>query len=62
MTPAGLRGVNDALAVHFLDPALANAFVARWCLAYRIATVEGGFQVPEDAPSERMPAKPHSTP
>ena len=26
--PAGLRGVvNDAIAIYFLDPALANAFV-----------------------------------
>lgn len=63
MTPAGLRGVvNDALAIYFLDPALANAFVARWCLAYRVATVEGSFQVREDAPTLRVPAKPHSTP
>jgi hypothetical protein len=29
MTPAGRRGaVNDAFAIYFLDPALANAFVA----------------------------------
>ena len=62
-TPAGLRGVvNDALAIYFLDPALANAFVARWCLAYRIATVEGSFQVREDAPAERVPLPPHSMP
>ena len=63
MTPAGLRGVaNDALAIYFLDTALANAFVARWCLGYRIETVEGSFPLREDAPAERVPAKPHSTP
>src|SRR5437763_11489752 len=39
ITPAGLRGVvNDALAIYFLDSALANAFVARWCLGYRVET------------------------
>ena len=33
MTPSGLRGiVNDAVAVYFADPALATAFVARWCV------------------------------
>jgi hypothetical protein len=32
MTPAGLRGViNDAVAIYFLDAALAAAFVSRWC-------------------------------
>jgi hypothetical protein len=31
MTPSGLRGVvNDAVAVHFADVAIAGTFVARW--------------------------------
>jgi hypothetical protein len=31
MTPAGLRGVvNDAVAIYFVDAALAAAFVSRW--------------------------------
>jgi hypothetical protein len=36
MTPSGARGVvNDALAIYFLDPALARAFVTRWCIGCR---------------------------
>ena len=43
IAPAGLHGVvNDALAIYFLDPALANAFVMRWCLGYRAETRELG--------------------
>ncbi|MGE5268553.1 MAG: hypothetical protein ACM3JG_02650, partial [Thiohalocapsa sp.] len=34
MTPSGRRGVvNDAVAIHLADAALAAAFVARWCRA-----------------------------
>ena len=63
MTPAGLRGiVNDALAIYFLDAAVASAFVARWCLGYRVETHEGSFRLREDAPKQRVPAKPHGTP
>jgi hypothetical protein len=63
MTPAGLRGVvNDALAIYFLDTALANAFVARWCIGYRAEIIEGSFRLREDAPAPRLPAKPHRTP
>jgi hypothetical protein len=63
MAPAGLGGVvNDALAVYFLDPALATAFVARWCIGYRAETTEGGFRVREDAPESRVTAPPHRTP
>jgi hypothetical protein len=63
MTPAGLRGVvNDALAIYFLDTALANAFVARWCLGYRVETYDGSFRLREDAPPPRVPAQPHGTP
>jgi hypothetical protein len=44
ITPAGLRGVvNDALAIYFLDAGFVNAFVTRWCLGYRIETVDGNF-------------------
>jgi hypothetical protein len=50
IAPAGLRGiVNNAVAIYFLDTALANAFVARWCIGYRTA-VNGNFRVCEDAP------------
>jgi hypothetical protein len=63
MTPAGLRGVvNDAVAVYFCDPALAGAFVARWCCRCRVAAVEGAFQVRQDAPPARRGAPLHRTP
>jgi hypothetical protein len=63
MTPAGLRGViNDAVAIYFLDTALANAFVARWCIGYRVETVEGSFRLRDDAPTPRVAAALHRTP
>ena len=41
MAPAGMRGVvNDAIAFFFLNPTLASAFVARWCIGHRAETVE----------------------
>jgi hypothetical protein len=37
MAPSGTSGVvNDSLAIYFLDPALARAFVDRWCIGCRI--------------------------
>jgi hypothetical protein len=60
MTSAGLRGVvNDPLAIYFMDPALANAFVARWCLGFRVEMADGGLRLDDDAPPPRAPAKPH---
>jgi hypothetical protein len=61
MAPAGIRGVvNDALAIYFLDAALANAFVARWCIGYRAETVEGSYRLREDAQSQdHASAAPH---
>jgi hypothetical protein len=51
MTPAGMRGVvNDALAIYFADTALANAFVARWCIGYWADTSNGSFGLREDEP------------
>ena len=51
-----LRGVvNDALAIYFLDTALANAFVARWCMGYRAETIEGSFRLRDDEPAPRVP-------
>ena len=42
MTPSGTRGVlNDAVSIYFPDPALAGAFVARWCIGYKVETAEG---------------------
>jgi hypothetical protein len=61
-TPAGLRGVvNDAVAIHFLDPALAAAFVCRWCAGSKIEINEGVFQVRRDQPTTRARPRPHKT-
>lgn len=63
MTPSGSRGVlNDALSIYFRDPALATAFVARWCIGYRIEPSDGTFRVREDEPTPRAAMKPHSWP
>jgi hypothetical protein len=63
MTPSGMRGVlNDAVSIHFADATLASAFVARWCVAAKVETVEGVFQVREDEPTPRISAGLHRTP
>ncbi len=63
ITPSGLRGVvNDAVAVYFCDATLAGAFVARWCRGANVETVEGAFQVRQDAPPARRTAPLHRTP
>jgi hypothetical protein len=55
MTPSGLRGgVNDAVAIYFLDATTAAGFVVRWCAGTRIETAEGAFRVREDAPAPRV--------
>ncbi len=59
-TPSSTRGVvNDAIAVHFRDATLANAFVARWCAAQKAEAVDGVFQVRNDEPTPRLGAVPH---
>jgi hypothetical protein len=63
LTPAGMRGVlNDALSICFFDPALASAFVARWCAGYRVETAEGVFRVRDDEPTPRVETGLHRTP
>ena len=63
MTPSGLRGVvNDAVAVYFRDAALAGGFVARWCRADTVASVDGAFPIRDDAPAPRRAAPLHRTP
>jgi len=63
MTPSGLRGVvNAAIAVYFPDAALAAGFVARWCRVAIPATVEGAFDIRDDAPAPRRTAPLHRTP
>ena len=45
MTPSGVRGVlNDAISLYFVDPTLASAFVARWCVGSK--TRSGRRRVP----------------
>jgi hypothetical protein len=57
MTPSGMRGVlNDAVSIYFRDPTLAGAFVARWCIGYKIETAEGALRVREDEPTPRVGA------
>jgi hypothetical protein len=63
MTPSGTRGVlNDAVLFYFPDPALAGAFVARWCIGYKIETAEGAFRMREDEPAPRVGTGLHRTP
>ena len=63
ITPSGTRGVlNDALSIYFRDPALTNAFVARWCVGHNVKTAGGVFQVREDEPTPRVGAGLHRTP
>jgi hypothetical protein len=63
MTPSGTRGVlNDAPSIYFADAALANAFVARWCVGARVEATGGVFQVRGDEPVPRLGATMHRTP
>ncbi|HEY3790820.1 MAG TPA: hypothetical protein VGM09_03250 [Bradyrhizobium sp.] len=62
MTPAGLRSViNDAVAIYFLDAALAAAFVSRWCGGWNVEISEGAFRVRDDRPARRTAAGAHKT-
>jgi hypothetical protein len=54
--------VNDGVSVYFSDLALAKAFVSRWCVAAKVETDGGVFQVREDEPAPRIGAKMHRTP
>ena len=63
IAPAGTRGVlNDALAVYFLDPTLASAFVARWCAGQKVEVADGVVRIREDEPTPRIAAAFHKTP
>jgi hypothetical protein len=63
MTPSGTRGVlNDALSIYFSDPALGGAFVARWCIGYKVETAGGAFRAREDEPTPRVGAGLHRSP
>jgi hypothetical protein len=61
--PAGLHGVtNDAIAFYFDEPAFADAFVARFCCGYRVATNAGAFVVSRAMPAAPRLAAVHKTP
>jgi len=63
MTHSGMRGVlNDAISIYLADATLASAFVARWCVAAKVETAGGVFQVREDEPAPRVGAGLHRTP
>src|SRR6267378_1010366 len=63
MTPSGRRGVlNDAISIYFAAPALAGAFVTRWCIGFKVETAAGAFRVREDEPAPRVGAGLHRTP
>ena len=73
--PAGIRRSQTSLcrllehsaagsllsSSYFSDPALAGAFVARWCIGYKVETAEGALRVREDEPGPRVGAGLHST-
>jgi hypothetical protein len=48
--------------IYLSDAALAGAFVARWCIGYKIETAEGVLRVREDDPTPRVRAGLHRTP
>ena len=54
--------LNDAPSIYFPDPSLAGAFVARWCIGYKVETAEGALRVREDEPEPRVGAGLHRTP
>ena len=63
ITPSGTRGVlNDAFSIYFGNATIAGAFVARWCVATRVETIGGVFQIREDEPEPRVGAVLHRTP
>lgn len=56
------RGViNDAVAIYFLNAALAAAFVSRWCAGSAVEISDGAFRVREDQPARRAVPGPHKT-
>ena len=63
MTPPATRGVlNRAVSIYFADAALANTFVARWCVGARVEATGSVFQVREDEPVPRLGSAMHRTP
>ena len=54
--------LNDAISLYFVDPTLASAFVARWCVGSKTEAAGGVFQVRKDEPAPRLGAGLHRTP
>jgi hypothetical protein len=48
------RALNDAVSIYFPDAALAGAFVARWCIGYKVETREEAFRTRDDGPAPRV--------
>src|SRR3984893_13618016 len=44
----------DESCGYFPDATLAGAFVARWCIGYKVETAKGAFRVREDEPTPRV--------
>jgi hypothetical protein len=63
MTPSGMRGVlSEAVSIYFADVALANAFVARWCVGSKVETTGGLFRLRDNEPAPRVASRHHSIP
>ena len=54
--------LNDAIAIYLNDATLAGAFVARWCVGYKVESADGVFQIREDAPTSWSVLAAHKTP
>jgi len=39
--------LNDAISLYFVDATRESAFVARWCIRWKVETSGGVFQVRE---------------
>src|SRR6202035_4209470 len=37
--------LNDPIAIYLNDATLAGAFVARWCVGYKVESADGVFQI-----------------
>ena len=59
---AGSSVLNDAIAIYLNDATLAGAFVARWCVGYKVESADGVFQIREDAPTSWSVLAAHKTP
>jgi hypothetical protein len=54
--------LKDPIAIYLNDATLAAAFVARWCVGYKVESADGVFQIREDAPTPWSVLGAHKTP